>query len=572
MKENRYHISKWIFLSLSILINVFLIVHSCLPSDISGQWSTFISRIMENIANSGKGVNPEHIDITYLGLTYNSSYAYNSIPGYEDDSNTHYLPIGTTKLIGAHILPDNASDKSIIYEVSDKSILMLNQQGSSAALTGIGIGKATVTAYSNDNHDIKDTFTFDVIDLKEPNDFNIPIESMDITLDGGDIIPINIIEESLIRKEYDHEVFLPRYYDVNQLTYTSSDPAVVEIKEVNGINNVLVGKSLGNATITVSNNKGISHTLPITVKDKKTGDSLPDIDAIDVYSDDMDLAREDNTIGAYLNIEDVFYQSLSPLNVRVFSDGRVLGYRKVNKEATTYQVRAISKNDLSIYKDYDINLTNHPINDISISIGGATKTDEGYSIEQGQQVAVGITTLPGDSYDVSFTVTSSNTEVASITNEGNRFFITLNMEGEADITIICNEYPEIRKTIHIISTKRGVINDDNRESFYAFMRKAAGHFALFLLSSIFTTLAIYQFFYKKKYYYLSLISLGAGTLLACLTELIQLIVPSRHGNFIDIATDVLAYLIPILVISLIYLIKDILNRKRKTKGGNMDEH
>jgi VanZ family protein len=100
----------------------------------------------------------------------------------------------------------------------------------------------------------------------------------------------------------------------------------------------------------------------------------------------------------------------------------------------------------------------------------------------------------------------------------------------------------------------GTITIDNHDSFVSFIRKAFGHFGLFLLSGFFTSLALFLIinpFNDKKYYRIILIALSSGLLLALLTETIQLYVPGRSGELTDVLIDFGGYLLGFSAIFLI---------------------
>ena len=100
----------------------------------------------------------------------------------------------------------------------------------------------------------------------------------------------------------------------------------------------------------------------------------------------------------------------------------------------------------------------------------------------------------------------------------------------------------------------GTITAYNYDSFVSFIRKAFGHFGLFLISGFFTSLALFLIinpFNDKKYYRIILIALSSGLLLALLTETIQLYVPGRSGELTDVLIDFGGYLLGFSVIFLI---------------------
>ena len=107
---------------------------------------------------------------------------------------------------------------------------------------------------------------------------------------------------------------------------------------------------------------------------------------------------------------------------------------------------------------------------------------------------------------------------------------------------------------NIINTfKANTINDSNIKVFSSFIRKFVGHFSLFLLSGILTTLSIKFIYYnqERKFARFMIISCISGLFLAILTEFIQLFVPGRSGEIFDVLIDFSGYIIPTLIIFMV---------------------
>ena len=110
----------------------------------------------------------------------------------------------------------------------------------------------------------------------------------------------------------------------------------------------------------------------------------------------------------------------------------------------------------------------------------------------------------------------------------------------------------------IINTfANNAINETNYDSFTNFIRKAVGHFGLFFISGILTSLAIYLWcnaIKGSKYWMLISITLEFGLLMGLITETIQLNVPGRSGELLDVLIDFSGYLLGFLIIFLILLL------------------
>ena len=115
----------------------------------------------------------------------------------------------------------------------------------------------------------------------------------------------------------------------------------------------------------------------------------------------------------------------------------------------------------------------------------------------------------------------------------------------------------------------GTINETNYASFATFIRKAFGHFGLFVISGLLTSLAVYFWIKDTKWYrfYLGIvISFAIGALIATTTEIIQLNVPNRSGEFIDVIIDSSGYLLGLGIVTLIlFLIIRHQNKKQVNK-------
>ena len=111
----------------------------------------------------------------------------------------------------------------------------------------------------------------------------------------------------------------------------------------------------------------------------------------------------------------------------------------------------------------------------------------------------------------------------------------------------------------------GTVTPENHDSFATFIRKALGHFGLFVVSGLLSSLAIYLVFNPmkwSKYWMLMIISLLFGFGMGGLTEGIQLSVPGRSGEFTDVLIDFSGYILGFLIILLIlFLIIRSINKK-----------
>ena len=112
----------------------------------------------------------------------------------------------------------------------------------------------------------------------------------------------------------------------------------------------------------------------------------------------------------------------------------------------------------------------------------------------------------------------------------------------------------------------GTITPENHDEFATFIRKAFGHFGLFMISGLLSSLAFYFALSPHKWakqFVIAPIGLGFGLLIGIITEVIQLNVPGRSGEFRDVLIDYSGYLLGALIIGLILFLV-IRNKNKKS--------
>ena len=128
----------------------------------------------------------------------------------------------------------------------------------------------------------------------------------------------------------------------------------------------------------------------------------------------------------------------------------------------------------------------------------------------------------------------------------------------------------VQVTEDVVNTvSPGTITPENHESFASFIRKAFGHFGLFVISGLLSSLAIYFAFNPlkwSKYWLLIIIALAFGLAMGITTELIQLNVPGRSGEFKDVLIDFSGYVFGFLVILLILFL--VIRKQNKKHQSN----
>lgn len=123
---------------------------------------------------------------------------------------------------------------------------------------------------------------------------------------------------------------------------------------------------------------------------------------------------------------------------------------------------------------------------------------------------------------------------------------------------------EVIETV-INTIQENTINESNIEVFKNIVRKSIGHFSLFLVNGVFTTLAVYYFTITEKWYKFYLLfamTLGFGLIIAGVSEMIQIFTDGRVGAWSDIGIDFAGYALGAgAVVLILFLTKKLVSQK-----------
>ena len=122
----------------------------------------------------------------------------------------------------------------------------------------------------------------------------------------------------------------------------------------------------------------------------------------------------------------------------------------------------------------------------------------------------------------------------------------------------------------VVNTVRpGTVTPENYNAFATFIRKSLGHFGLFVVSGILSSLSIYYTFKDFKWikHFLNTIfALSFGLIIAMTTEIIQLNVPERSGEFTDVLIDYGGYLLGAFLVGLVLFL--VIRHQRKKQDNS----
>ena len=423
-------------------------------------------------------------------------------------------------------------------------------------------GQVNIIA-KNSEGNFKSTMTLNKVETVAPEEYEISIDNNEIQMGSFGTIDFDIPNDVLPKTE----LILSRYYDLKKLQYFSSNESVATVDN----NGVIHPKTNGAAIITVKN--GDYHKdLSISV----VGSEIP-IDYFDLnisgsnvcYANDMILDQSSNKNHYQLIIKDgenvlnpldFIWETSNELLARVDRHGVLRGFRKSSIEDEIVTVKATSKiNNKSA--EFIVTVKNQLPTQIYyyLLMNGQKKWNiKSYVLSVGDVVPLYIEYQP-TTQNKNVSVASSNEEVMSISNEGSRVMLTASKIGKSDLDVISEVNPELSFSISFEVVSAGVVLTESFDDITHKIRKSVGHAAVFMVSQLFTFLTLFLFFYEKKWWLYTSISLAEGFIISCISELIQYFIPTRSGAFLDIAINFagacVGFCIGILIMFLIIFIK-----------------
>lgn len=574
MEKKKYKVSRWIFLSLSVLMNTFLILYSTLPSEITSKWNAFVTNIFVGIINNATQREVVQIPMTELSISLSNeeSYKYNYIPGYEVDE----IPLGSAKQIECFYEPENTTDKSIEYTTVNTDIVKLNPNGLTISVVGLKEGIATIKA-KNKLSGLEREVSVKVINIVAPTNYEISVDSSDIAIGEQQTIDFTIDGGNLGT----NELINFRYYDIRKLVFSSSNELIAEVDN----NGVIYPKGIGTSTITVTNPiSGVERTIDVNITSGTPISPYADlrISGSNVcYDNDMILDQSSHKnhyqLSVFdgeveLNPEDFLWESSDELLVKVDKHGVMRGFRKTVSEDKTATITATSK------------LTGQSV-EFEITVKERVPQYLDYYISSGSKRTWNVgefTSFVGDilTVNINYDGYTSITDVSVLTadestidysSHGSSVTLYILQEGECLITISPLVNPDLEFSIKFTILKSGSISYNDYSDIKYGIRKTIGHALLFSIAEIFTLITLYIFMINKKWYLPVMLSLMIELFISSISEVIQSFIPDRQGTIIDVLIDFSgAILGALIVIGIFYLVK-LVKRKKEKPNVTIDD-
>ena len=433
------------------------------------------------------------------------------------------------------------------------------------------------------------TYSFHIVDVATPTDFEAKLEKE--TLKIGETTRVLTKLNGDSRGNW----FLNRYYDISTISRSSSDPSVATIDEngvVHALSNGTTTIHYGNKelSLTVTNqsiNKPVTNSISLQ-KDPSSNENLHLLDYDYVFATKNYITNEkydpnEYSVLVYSNFENTSLEDKS-VSWSLDSDmkGKISPYEYDSQGYPIYHddlgnecVRVSGyREEGSLTLTCTSNVDSSITASISLAIVEAHATamevkniENNFEIMLGDQKIISAKFDPENTFDSAITVTCSDAEAVKISGSGtSSVTIKANKEGSYTLTVTSVSNTLLTETFNFKVVAKKVVNKENFTDFASFMRKFAGHMGLFLVTSI----AGFVFFYtfiedkEKKLLLATGLTLGVGLLVAGLSELIQLLVPTRSGLIRDVGIDFLGATIGVLLCVAVWFITKLI-KSAKTK-------
>lgn len=317
------------------------------------------------------------------------------------------VSIGSTLQLTAEVTPSDLPGVDISWKSSDTSVATVSADG---LVTAKSKGTVTITVTVKNGPETK-TATYELTVLKPVTKVTVTPATLELFV--GDEIKID--EQFKIVVE-------PADADYAGFKYSSSDPGIISFSQ----GGKFVGAKAGSVTLFITPNKAnpknLKAEVKITVKAKVEGITIQGSEAKTVQVKGT-LPLKASVTPSNAN-QEVVWSSSKPEFATVNANGIVTGVK-----AGVTEITATSKENASIKATCTVTVTNIPVSSVELDKASLTLTE-------GDTYSLKATVKPDDAADKTPTWSSSNTEVATVSDKG---VVTAVKAGTATITAKCGE-------------------------------------------------------------------------------------------------------------------------------------
>lgn len=523
----------YIFLFITLLINIVTVIQSTFPAQRSSEESGFVTRFFIRLGNVFSNVQEDVIAPTSLHIDEQSP-----------------LVQGESRRLNVAFTPENTTNKSLIWESSREDVVKVTSGGIVVAEGDLNI-PVTITAKSAVDHSIKTSVDVVIKENPMPTDF--------------DLIPSKAVQKVGLTVRLLVTNVEPRFADINKITFSTNKPyASVDengIVRANEAGVVEVNAKAGDLIKTVSldfieDNEEIIAPISLNIQGSNEGSIYTYIPLEASFGDVIPTDSGITWTSSDPNIAAITFKDDSDRTPLAFDGLKTFVYGQ--KFAGTATITATSNYDSSVYSEFLITFSPLLPEAISLNLDHSI-----YSMGKSYPLTVNFTPSNTTVKEVYFE--SSSEDIAVVENFGDYGRFVGLKPGEVTINAVAVANNEVvaSKKITITYLSEGRVDD-----IHAFIRKAIGHFLLYFVNGIFAMLTIYYLFNFNMKVYAFISGTTFGLLMSGLTEFIQYFIPGRAGLFSDVAINFLGFMSAVGLFFLVHFIYEKHLKNKTTKQSS----
>lgn len=325
------------------------------------------------------------------------------------------IKVGGSVKIDASVLPESATNKAILWAVTNPEIASVDENG---VVTGLALGTTNLTATAADGSGVSVICVVNVI----------PTPAEGITIDTPERASFKVGESIQLSA-----TVLPENTTDKTITWTSSNADIIAINTTG----IATAISVGEAIITATNSAGQTTTIALTV--------IPTLaETLSVFPQSIILKVGENgniavTIAPNTTTnKTVSYSSANETIATVDNNGSITGVGLGETE-----VIVSTQDGSSLSATVKVNVIPTPAESVSIEYNGST------SLYVGQTAQLSAMVLPEDATDKSVTWLVQSPEVLSVSPEG---FLKAVGLGEAWVSATTSNGKSAYMTFNVIPT------------------------------------------------------------------------------------------------------------------------
>ncbi|MDE6272513.1 MAG: Ig-like domain-containing protein [Muribaculaceae bacterium] len=295
------------------------------------------------------------------------------------------LAVGKSASLSAKVLPQNATDKTVVWSTSDENVAIVNEAG---RVTATGVGSAVITARTSNGISAICNVTVD-----------IPVTSLIIDYAAmglsDNTAQLKATEQIMIKV-----IINPEDATDKTLTFMSTDPTKASVSS----DGVVTANSVGTALITVTATSGVKTVFNIKVI-PTPAESI----TLNVEEEDLEVGEELNIVAMIAPVtttdKTIIWTSSNP-NVASVSNSGV--------------VKALSLGETNITATASNGVqTSAKITVIPTLASSLTVSPSSLTLNVGDQTSLLAKVLPENTTDKSVTWMSSDESVVTVDAQGN---------------------------------------------------------------------------------------------------------------------------------------------------------